>query len=77
MSEIYISSGQLWDVIVEIINVLLNTVHQPTDVLSHTNKAYVCLNTGKCITMLSGLNNIKLPDQDVLVEIIWVMFSVL
>jgi hypothetical protein len=23
--------------------------------------------------MLSGLNNIKLPDQDVLVEIIWII----
>jgi len=58
-------------------NVLLNTVHQPTDVLSHMNKVYVSLNIGKCITMLSGLNNIKLPDQNVFVEIIWVMFSVL
>ena len=61
----------------EIMNVLLNTVHQPTDVLSHMNKVYVSLNIGKCITMLSGLNNIKLPDQNVFVEIIWVMFSVL
>jgi len=62
---------------VEKLNVLLNTVHQPTDVLSHMNIAYVYPNTGMCITMLSGSNNIKLPDQDVLVEIISVMFSVL
>jgi len=58
-------------------NVLLNTAYQPTDVVSHMNKSYVYLNTGMCITMLSGSNNIKLPDQDVLVEIICVMFSVL